>query len=244
MRKRCVLCALVAVLVLSVAGMAFGETPEESLRKNFPQLKFEKISPTPIKGVYEVTLSNNILYYVPETQNIIAGNIFTKDNRNLTQERMMEIQKKNLEIVKKKQKEIPLDKAVKIGSGPHTVIEFSNPDCSYCRKASAFFAQRQDITRYVFFVPIFPNSIPKIKHILCAKDPAKAYEEAMTGRLEDGKVAACAKKEVDDLQVQHARLAEKLGIDSTPFFFIDGEIVQGADMPAIEKLLGKEVTAK
>ena len=129
---------------------------------------------------------------------------------------------------------------MKIGSGPHKVIEFSSPDCSYCRKASAYFAGRNDVTRYVFFMPLSPATIGKIKYVFCAADPAKAYEEAMTGHLDDGKFTVCNKKEVDDLQVKHEKLAQSLGIDSTPFFFIDGEIVQGADIPAIEKLIGKK----
>ena len=94
MRKRCVLFFLMAVFVIGIAGLAFAQTPEESLRQNFPQLKFDKISPTAIKGIYEITISSGVLYYVPETQYIIAGNIFTKDNRNLTQERVQEIQKR------------------------------------------------------------------------------------------------------------------------------------------------------
>ncbi len=239
MSKKTILWSLLTIFLLSVAGAADAQSPEENLRKNFPKLKFETVTPSPVKGMYEVLTGNDVLYYVPETQNIIAGNIFTKDGRNLTQEKRSELNNKRLEIIKDKQKDIPLDKGIKMGSGPHKIIEFSNPDCSYCRKASKYLAERTDITRYIFFLPFSPQTENKVKYILCATDKTKAYEEAMTGKLDEQKFPVCDSKEVEALLKAHTEAARQLGIDSTPFFFIDGQIVQGADMPVIEKLLGK-----
>jgi thiol:disulfide interchange protein DsbC len=219
------------IFLLVVVGTAGAQTPEESLKKNFPQIKADKITPTPISGIFEVITKNGILYYAPQTQNIISGEIYAKDGRSLTQER-------RLELMRVKEKEIPLEKGMKMGTGAHKVIEFSNPDCSYCRKASQYLAERKDITRYVYFLPFSQQTEGKIKYILCATDKAKAYEEAMTGKLDDQKFAVCENKDIDELVKTHRELAQRLGIDATPFFFIDGQVVQGADIPAIEKLLG------
>ncbi|MDQ5986085.1 MAG: Thiol:disulfide interchange protein DsbC [Syntrophus sp. SKADARSKE-3] len=234
MKRKCLLSALTAVFIIFAVGMASALTTEEALKQNFPQIKAEKISPTPIKGIYEIITSGGILYFAPDTLNIIAGEIYAKDGRSLTHERRME-------ILKDKQKDIPLEKAFKMGSGTHKVIEFSNPDCGYCRKASQFLAGRKDITRYVFFLPFSPKTDPKVKYILCAKDKEKAYEEAMTGKLDDpAALKACDDKDVEALLNTHKELAHKLGINATPLFFIDGQVVQGADIPAMEKLLGKK----
>src|SRR5574340_1146888 len=46
---------------------------------------------------------------------------------------------------------LPLDKAIKIGDGGTTVIEITDPDCPFCRRASAYLSAKNDITRYVFF---------------------------------------------------------------------------------------------
>ena len=233
-KKSSLLFAAVIIITLAIGTASFAQSPEESLRKNFPQVVFEKMTPSPIAGVYEVVMKNNVIYYAPDAQLIIAGELFTKDNRSLTQERRME-------ILRTKQKEIPLDKGMKMGSGTHTVIEFSNPDCSYCRRASAFLAGQSDITRYVFFLPFSPQSERKVKYILCAADKAKAYEEAMTGKLDDEKFTVCDDKEVLDLVKAHRTAAQNMGINATPFFFIDGQVVEGANMPVLEKLLkGKE----
>jgi len=230
-KKNSFLLSSALFFIMATSGMANAQTPEESLRQNFPQIKYEKIAPSPVKGLYEVVTKTGILYYAPESQHILTGEIYIKDGRSLTQER-------RLEILREKQKDIPLEKGLKMGTGRHKIIEFSNPDCSYCRKASKYLAARTDITRYVFFLPFSPQTDGKVKYILCASDKAKAYEEAMTGKLDDQKFATCDKKDVEETIRMHKELAQSLGIEATPFFFIDGQVVQGADMPAIEKLLG------
>jgi len=46
--------------------------------------------------------------------------------------------------------DLDLSKALVIGNGPKTVIEFTDPDCPFCRKAASYFANRTDVTKYVF----------------------------------------------------------------------------------------------
>ena len=48
-------------------------------------------------------------------------------------------------------------KAVRIGSGPNTVIEFTDPDNPHGRKAAQFLAGRTDVTRHVFLI-VSPGS--------------------------------------------------------------------------------------
>jgi thiol:disulfide interchange protein DsbC len=132
---------------------------------------------------------------------------------------------------------------VKIGSGPHTVIEITDPDCPFCRKASDFFATRSDMTRYVFFYPIpelHPKAEAKVRYILGAKDQAKAYEEAMTGKLDDMKFTPSDDAATVELFKIHKETGVKVGGASigTPLFLIDGQVVKGANIPQIEKILG------
>jgi len=233
MRKIGLLLSLSAVLIFSAAGPVSAQSPEESLRQNFPNVKFEKINPTPIKGIYEVIHKGGILYYAPESQSIISGEIYGKDGRSITQDR-------RLEIIRGKVKDIPLEKAMKMGAGSQTVIEFSNPDCSYCRQASKYLSGKKDLTRYVFFLPFNPQTERKVKQILCAADRAKAYEEAMEGKPDFQKKEVCNSKEIDELMKTHKEVAQRLGINATPFFVIGDQVVQGADMAALERLLGKK----
>jgi len=56
----------------------------------------------------------------PDTEYLIFGEIVTREGRNLTQER-------NAELMAKRMQTVPLERALKIGSGAHTVIEITDP---------------------------------------------------------------------------------------------------------------------
>jgi thiol:disulfide interchange protein DsbC len=238
MHKKIMTVALFLILseLFPIAG--FAQTPEESLKKAFPKLKFDRISPSHIKGIYEIISANGILYYSPETEDLFVGEIISKDGRNLTEAKKQEIISTK---IRGKMKEIPLDKAISIGKGKHTVIEITDPDCHYCRRASEFFSKRTDVTRSVFFFPlaIHPQSKEKALFVLCSENKTKAYEDAMTGKLDDMKFKICDDPQAPDLLKTHMALANTLEIRSTPFFVIDGRTaVIGADIPQLKTLLG------
>ncbi|MDQ1277402.1 MAG: thiol:disulfide interchange protein DsbC, partial [Thermodesulfobacteriota bacterium] len=121
---------------------------------------------------------NGLIYYAPEAEAIIFGDIITKDGKNITQRRREEINQRKDAILLEMAKSLPLDKALKIGTGRHKVIEFTDPNCSYCRKAFQVLAPKGDMTRYIFFFPLSKASEDKIRHILCASDRVGAYKEA------------------------------------------------------------------
>jgi thiol:disulfide interchange protein DsbC len=224
------LCVFVILLMICASAPAMAQTPEESLKKNFPTLPFDGVHPSEMKGLYEVTLGTQILYYAPETEMLFVGEIIAKGGRNITRER-------KLELIAQRMKDLPLDKALKIGSGKNTIIEFSDPDCGHCRKASDFFSQRTDVTRYVFFFPLSQNSELKVRYILCAPDRVQAYKDAYGGKLDREKLNPCNDAAAGELLKTHKAAGRLLGIDGTPFFFVNGKIVAGADLQFIEKLL-------
>lgn len=138
--------------------------------------------------------------------------------------------------------DLDLSKALVIGNGPKTVIEFTDPDCPFCRKAATYFAKRKDITKYVFFMPLakHPEAKRKAQYILSQTDRGKAYHEVMAGKLDntDTRKLPITPKGAR-LQEQQNKIAQKAGIDATPTFMIMGRIVEGADLVKIEELLGK-----
>ena len=62
----------------------------------------------------------------------------------------------------------------------------------------------------------------------------------MTGKLDDMKFKVCKDASVDKLVKTHKDVAAQLGVTGTPFFFINGRPVVGADIPMIERLLGSK----
>jgi thiol:disulfide interchange protein DsbC len=135
---------------------------------------------------------------------------------------------------------IDLDKAVKVGSGKKMLIEFTDPDCPFCRKGAAYFRNRSDITRYVILnpLPMHPNAREKAEYILSSSDKAKAYEEVMAGKL-DGKKPEGITDEGKKLLEEHLKMAREENARSTPTYLIYGRIIQGFNQQLIEELLGK-----
>jgi thiol:disulfide interchange protein DsbC len=214
---------------------ANSEKIEDTFKKAFPRVPFDTIKPTDIKGIYEVTRGSELVYFIANPGYLFVGDLVNKEGKSLTEERKGELSAA-------KAKDLPLDKAIKIGSGKNTIVEFTDPDCPYCRQASAFLEQKKDVTRYIFFIPLpmHPDAENKVKYIFCSEDRAKAYEDAMKGKFDDQKYEKCDKPEAVELLKLHKELAGKMGINGTPFFIINGKkSVVGANTPEIEAALIK-----
>lgn len=137
--------------------------------------------------------------------------------------------------------DIDLSKAITIGSGPQTVIEFTDPDCPYCRKASKYFETRSDITRHVFFYPLprHPKAKEKAQYALSQMDRSSAYREVMSGRMDSvAKITGTTSLGIKQLE-EHLDMAKKQKINSTPTFIVNGRIIVGFDQKKIEEALGK-----
>jgi len=229
---------LIILLGSSMSGFAQTDADTkvmEKFKKAFPKVKTESISKTDIPGMYEVNIPGKILYYFPEKNYLFAGSIWDSAGKNLTDERQSA-------IITEKVKNLSLEKALQLGKGEQVIIEFTNPDCHYCRDASKFLSEQDKIVRYVFFVPLgtHQDTEKKIKYIFCREDKEKAYKEAMNGDLDKMEFAVCNDEKVEALINEHKRISLAIGINSTPQFWINRKHVQGADIPLIGKLLGVE----
>lgn len=229
-------------LLVAIAGFSMANddvnTEKENLMKSFPNLRIDSFRESQLKGLYEITAGEQVFYFSPDGY-LFFGEIWSKDGKNLTAE-MRE------KVVAERINSLPLDKALKIGNGPKKVIEFTDPDCPYCRKVDSFLTKRTDVTRYIYFVPlrrIHPDAEKKARYILSQPDRDKAFQDVFTGQL-DGKPISIA----DGVQQQQLEEMEKiaagLGIRGTPALWIDGAHVNGADIQRITGLLekGKEVS--
>ena len=129
-----ILCCVCAVLFLfTSAGFAQQSVPEyeQAFKKAFPNVPYDAIKPGPVKGLYEVSKGSDLIYYFPESDLLFVGEIIDKTGKSLTDEKKQELVVSNI-------KKVPLDKAVKIGNGKQTIIEFTDPDCPFCRRSTEF----------------------------------------------------------------------------------------------------------
>ncbi|GFE62498.1 thioredoxin fold domain-containing protein [Geobacter sp. AOG2] len=136
--------------------------------------------------------------------------------------------------------DMDFSKAIVIGSGPKTVVEFTDPDCPFCRRAAKYFAGRSDVTQYIFFWPLprHPKAREKARYVLSQHDKAKAYHEVMSGRLDGQKVFTATPAGIK-LQEEQAEIAKKSKVSATPTFMLFGRIIEGFDQKKIEEALGR-----
>lgn len=230
---------ILALGCFSVAAIAavpekpVNEEVAKSLKQYYPRITYDQINPTPIKGLFEVITENNeIVYFAPATGHMIFGEIWSSNRRNLTRETTNRLMTEKIKL-------FPLDKAIKIGNGPHQVIEVTDPDCPFCRQGSAYFAGRDDITRYVFLFPLdrlHPKAEAKARYILSAPNPAEAYEEVFSGAYDNQPLPEFA----DNGQLElHREIARKVGVTGTPQYWIDGQHINGFNPQIVEKVIGK-----
>lgn len=135
--------------------------------------------------------------------------------------------------------DIDFSKALVIGTGTRTVVEFTDPDCPFCRRASQYLDGRPDVKRYVFFYPLprHPKAKEKAQYILSQQDKAMAYHEVMSGKLDNLQTYSTTPKGIR-LQEEQVEIAKKAKVTSTPTFMIYGRIIEGFDKEKIEQALG------
>jgi len=230
------------MFIVTAAGFSMANDnlrmEKETLMKTFPNMKLDGFRESPLKGLYEITAGEQVFYFSPEGY-LFFGEIWTKDGKNLTAE-MRE------KVVAERINTLPLEKALKIGNGPKKVIEFTDPDCPYCRKVDNFLSKRTDVTRYVYFVPlrrIHPDAEKKARYILSQSDKDKAFRDVFEGVL-DGKPISIADGAQQQQLEEMEKIATGLGVRGTPALWIEGAHVNGADIQRITGLLdkGKEVS--
>lgn len=205
--------------------------------KEIAAINAEAIEKTPLEGIYEIVANKGsiVFYYEPKSELIFFGEIYDKNKKSLTQEKRDQLQAQKLA-------DIPLDKAIKIGTGKNIVIEFTDPDCPYCRQAAEYF-KNKNVTKYVFLIPIaqlHPRAEEKSKYILAATDKVKAYYEVMSGAKDkDDPGHQKISPDVNDMYQAQQSVGKAIGITGTPAFWINGKYVPGANLKMFDMLLTK-----
>jgi thiol:disulfide interchange protein DsbC len=203
---------------------------KEKLSAKLQNTQIDKVTKSnDIDGLYEIDSGKNVFYTDANAERLILGHVFTLEGKDLTQQKLDEKQAQAIKEV------IDLKKAIKIGNGKHEVIEFTDPECPFCRRAEAMM-QDANVTKYIFFTPLPFHKVakPLAIDILCAKDQASEYEKVM--RSEKDKVELLTCKDGEEKLKEMMEIGNKFGVTGTPLLIIDGKEVRGAS-PEIVQLV-------
>ncbi|WP_298271075.1 DsbC family protein [Geobacter sp.] len=231
------LCCMTSAALAASGNGAREDNPEAAIRKLFPRLPVSSVTKTDIDGFYEVVADGNVLYVHLKSGHIFVGDLYTREGRNLTAEARSRFAAERLRLLTDADKKL----AVKVGNGKHVVIEVTDPDCPFCRKMHEYWARRPDVTRYVFFLPlsIHPNAEKKARYILAAENKELALWEVYSGELDNNREKLDKPYDDKGLLAAQRAVVTKLGVQSTPTFWVDGKYVSGANIPLIESIIGK-----
>lgn len=210
------------------------EVAQDALRQTFTNLSFEDFGPSPIKGpVYQASAGGRILYFAPESGHLLFAAIYDRNGLNLTALAQDGLARKKL---------AGLDRTDALALGPQnapTVIEFTDPDCPYCRALERFWqakaAEGKPVRRLVYFVSgIHPQAAAKAEHILCSPDKEAAFKALYAGH-EPAKLLSCP--DGHDKVVRDARAVRTMGVSGTPTLIVDDKLISGFQQGELEAFL-------
>ncbi|MEW5754830.1 MAG: DsbC family protein [Pseudomonadota bacterium] len=216
------------------------EAAQARFKESFGTLPVTAFGPGPVDGFYEVFTNGEIIYYHPGKDVLFVGEVVTREGRSLTQERLAALQEEHGVA-------IPLDLALVIGTGPKTIVEFTDPECPSCQQYHTYISKHAaHVTRYIFFTPLrtlHPTAAAKAVHILCAEKPVEAFEAVYERTIGLMDLQDCATGQAR--LAQHEALAARIGITATPSLLLDdGTQLRGFDQVKLERFLTEEGPAE
>ena len=215
-------------LIAAALAVTFGvHAQETTIRKNLgeriPQLqKIDEVTKSPMAGLFEIRVNGTEIYYTDAEGNfLIQGSLIdTKQQRNLTEERVDKLMAVNFDA-------LPLKDAFTIvrGNGKRKLAVFEDPNCGYCKKFERDLQKVDNVTIHMFLYPILgAESMEKSKNIWCTKDKTKAWQDWMVR----DQLPATGNCDVTAI-TRNVELGRKYKITGTPtLIFMDGSRVPGA----------------
>jgi thiol:disulfide interchange protein DsbC len=215
---------------------------QEKLQATYQNLQFDQIAPSDIPGLIEIYTGGKILYYHPEQELLVIGEVYAANGVSLTEQKVSV-------FAARKAGSIDRSLALTVGNGPREVIAFVDPDCTYCRQADAWFQAQEfpDIKELIYFMPVKGRAQAEARALEAVCAPETERRAALTRafdttlRLDLSQSLRC--QEGLDLLTKHADTARAVGVYATPFFIIDGEVIAGFDKARLTELLGRPASA-
>jgi thiol:disulfide interchange protein DsbC len=225
---------LVPFLVLSHTALAGEAKPEEVqairdlLTATQPRIQVGDIVPSPIEGLYEVTVQNgDTLYVSRDAKYLIPGDLYQSGDDGIVN--LGDVRRNAL----RREKIAAIDESAMIvfeaeGARKATLTVFTDVDCPYCRKLHAEVEElnhRGIAVRYLAFPRTGLNTETHRKMIStwCAENP----QAMMTSAKRGGEVPVADCQRANDIAIQY-RLGREVGVTGTPSLVLeDGTMLPG-----------------
>jgi thiol:disulfide interchange protein DsbC len=185
------------------------------------------VAPSPVPGLYEVTMGGLIAYVSEDGKYLLSGNVYDLDTQmNLTASRRNAARAKALAGVSESQMIVFGPPNAKM-----TVTVFTDIDCGFCRKFHSQIAEVNKAgvrVRYMLYPRTGPGteSWKKAEQVWCSADRREALTRAKRG--EALKAKACG----DGAIKAQYELGSDFGVEGTPAVFTqNGDYIGGLLTP-------------
>jgi thiol:disulfide interchange protein DsbC len=203
---------------------------KEALTRSLSDINVEYIAPAPVKGLYEVMASGQLLYVTENGKHLINGRLFDITNgiKDLTQEAVARVDSLKAPMRLEALAEVNEDDMIifKAAQEKYQITVFTDVDCGYCRALHREIPNYNDMgitVRYMGFprAGIGSTSHAKLRSVWCSDNQQAAMDKAKIDR-EFG-TDTC-----DDPLVEHMKLVRTFGITGTPAIILEsGRLLSG-----------------
>ena len=215
---------LVALLASSLPATANEAAIRKAVTERMPNApKIDEVRPSPMPGLWEIRIGNEIRYTDPTGTYLIEGELIDlKAKKNLTDERLTQLNRIDFAA-------LPFKDALvwKSGNGKRRIAVFADPNCGYCKRFEKSLQEVKDVTVYTFLIPILGGDSPeKTRAIWCAKDGANTWLAWMLKGEQPPKAPASC----DDAAIErNLALSRRIHVNGTPAILLeDGNRIPGA----------------
>lgn len=215
--------AAVGLIFVAVPGMADEPDPiKERLSSLVPDAENILISQTPVPGVMQVRINNDILYVSEDGRYLLQGRMIDLETQSdLTDAAKSEVRREEIQ---------KLDERDFVSFGPDDaefdLLVFTDPDCGYCRRLHenmAEYNKRGIRINYLGFprAGVDSQSYEKLVSVWCAGDQQDAMNIAKAGDVPP-------KQTCENPVEEQYELGQALGVTGTPSMMtFDGDMIPG-----------------
>jgi thiol:disulfide interchange protein DsbC len=220
------LAPILAALVIALPWQVSASGEIESVRRNLASiipsnLEIGSIEPSPMSGVYIVSVGNQEMYVYSNGDFIMVGEVYDsiravslgKERKAMRMSRVIE--------------KIPESEMILMGeSQQRHVTVFTDTDCFYCQKFNKTVPELESRgmqVRYLMFprAGLESDSYREAVSVWCSEDQARAITIAKSGGVVDP-------LDCDNPVARQYELGQKLGVRGTPTMILDnGKMIPG-----------------
>lgn len=186
----------------------------KKLQQKFPGRQVQDIEPSPIDGIYQLSLEGAVLY--TDGDYLIQGDIFDLDTMsNLTKLNMIDSISDSDTVAFTPEK-----------GADHTITVFTDTTCGYCRKLHQEVDKLNEAgiqVRYMLYprAGLGSPAAQTLESVWCADNPQKAMTQAKAGKQ-------IPEKSCENPIQEHIDLAHRMGLRGTPLIVTDkGHVING-----------------